>query len=282
MTSGTFLTRFAPSPTGHLHLGHAASAFHVWDAARQAGGKVLLRLEDIDQTRCRPEYDASIIRDLEWLGLGWEGAVRRQSEHFEAYAAVLEDLRARGLIYRCFRTRREIAAALPAGADPDQSGYTGKPLSQAEETDLIGRNQPFAWRLSLAAARKALGARYDALTYTEQTPQGPRETPADPAPFGDVVLARKDTPASYHLACCHDDALQGITHVIRGEDIHEMTAVHALLQALMDWPRPVYRFHPLVMGPDGRKLSKRAGDKGLLAWREDGKTPADIRAMAGL
>lgn len=282
MGENGFITRFAPSPTGHLHLGHAASAFHVWDAARAAGGKVLLRMEDIDQTRCRPEYEASILQDLHWLGLVWEGPVRRQSEHFETYANVLEALQQRGLVYRCFRTRREIAAALPAGADPETAGYTGKPLADADTHARIEAGHPFAWRLSLAAARRYLGKRYDALSYTELTPAGPRIIPADPAPFGDVVLARKDAPTSYHLACCHDDALQGITHVIRGEDIRAMTAVHVLLQALMDWPQPVYRFHPLVLGPDGRKLSKRAGDKGLYAWREGGMTPHDLRIQAGL
>tara|TARA_R110002072_G_scaffold94226_1_gene208374 strand:- start:1476 stop:2321 length:846 start_codon:yes stop_codon:yes gene_type:complete len=274
-----FVTRFAPSPTGHLHLGHAASAFHVWDAARAAGGQVLLRIEDIDQTRCRPEYEASILSDLKWLGLDWSGPVRRQSEHFDAYARVLENLEARGLIYRCFKTRREIAAALPAGADPDEAPYVGKPVSPATESERLARGHAFAWRLSLCAARDALGARYKALAFTEETAQGVRMVPANPSAFGDVVLARKDTPASYHLACCHDDALQGITHVIRGEDIRDMTSVHVLLQALMDWPTPLYRFHPLLLGPDGKKLSKRAGDKGLAAFREEGLTPGDIRAM---
>ena len=274
-----FVTRFAPSPTGHLHLGHAASAFHVWDAARAAGGHVLLRIEDIDQTRCRPEYEASILSDLKWLGLDWSGPVRRQSEHFDAYARVLENLEARGLIYRCFKTRREIAAALPAGADPDEAPYVGKPVSPATESERLARGHAFAWRLSLCAARDALGPRYKALSFTEETAQGARMVPANPSAFGDVVLARKDTPASYHLACCHDDALQGITHVIRGEDIRDMTSVHVLLQALMDWPTPLYRFHPLLLGPDGKKLSKRAGDKGLAAFREEGLTPGDIRAM---
>ncbi|MCA8901354.1 MAG: tRNA glutamyl-Q(34) synthetase GluQRS [Hyphomonas sp.] len=277
-----FRTRFAPSPTGYLHLGHAASAFYVWDAARAAGGEVRLRIEDIDRTRCRPEYETAILEDLKWLGCDWTGPVRRQSEHFDDYARVLDQLQARGLLYRCFRTRREIAAALPAGADPDEAGFTGRPLPEAEEARRLERGLPFAWRLSLAAARDALGPRYGQLSYTEETPSGPRAVRADPARFGDVVLARKETPASYHLACCHDDALQGITQVIRGEDIRDMTAVHVLLQALMDWPVPVYRFHPLVLGPDGKKLSKRAGDRGLRAYREEGMTPDDLRRLAGL
>jgi len=279
---GEFVTRFAPSPTGYLHLGHAASAFHVWDAARQAGGRVLLRLEDIDRTRCRPEYDAAILEDLEWLGLHWDGPVRRQSEHFGEYQAVLAGLQARGLVYRCFRTRREIAAALPAGADPDEAGFTGRPLPPAEEESRLARGHAFAWRLSLAAAKDTLGPRYKALHYIDESSGTARTMAADPARYGDVVLGRKETPTSYHLACCHDDALQGITHVIRGQDIREMTAVHALLQALMDWPQPVYRFHPLVMGPDGKKLSKRAGDRGLRAWRDEGKTPDELRRMTGL
>mgnify|MGYP003669942014 FL=1 len=275
----SFVTRFAPSPTGHLHLGHAASAFHVWDAARAAGGTVKLRLEDIDQTRCRPEYEASILADLKWLGLNWSGPVRRQSEPFDEYARVLDALQERGLIYRCFKTRREITAAMPAGVDPDEAAFVSKPLAPDEEAERLARGHAFAWRLSLRAAETELGARYASLAFTEETADGTRSVPANPAAFGDVVLARKDTPASYHLACCHDDALQQITHVIRGEDIREMTSVHVLLQALMDWPTTVYRFHLLVPGPDGKKLSKRAGDKGLSAYRDEGMTPGDIRAM---
>lgn len=278
---GEFITRFAPSPTGYLHLGHAASAFHVWEGARAAGGRVLLRIEDIDRTRCRAEYETAILEDLKWLGLSWDGPVRRQSDHFAEYEAVLARLRERGLLYRCFRTRREIAAALPAGADPDEAGFTGRPLPEAEENSRLERGHAFAWRLSLATARDALGPRFGRLGYIDETSGRARQVAADPARYGDVVLGRKETPASYHLACCHDDALQGVTHVIRGEDIREMTAVHALLQALMDWPQPIYRFHALILGPDGRKLSKRAGDRGLRAWRDEGKTPDDLRRMTG-
>lgn len=281
MGAGKFVTRFAPSPTGHLHLGHACSAFHVWDTARTHEGTVLLRIEDIDRTGCRPEYETSIVEDLAWLGLDWPPPLRRQSDHFAEYEAALDSLRARGLVYRCFKTRREIAAALPAGASPDTAGFTSRPLPPSREQELLDRGQAFAWRLSLAEARSQLGARYDRLGYAVFGRDGERFTLADPAPFGDVVLARKDTPTSYHLACCHDDALQGVTHVIRGEDIRDMTAIHVLLQALMDWPQPFYAFHPLVLGADGKKLSKRAGDRGLRVWREDGKTPEDIRAMTG-
>lgn len=272
-------TRFAPSPTGRLHLGHAASAFAVWDAAAAADGAVLLRIEDIDQTRCRPVYETEILEDLAWLGLRWTGDVRRQSAHFGDYDRALNALRARGLVYRCFLTRREIAARLPAGADPDEGGLVSHPLSAADETERLTHNAPFAWRLSLAAARAALGARYGGLHYTEDTGSGRIAVPAHTERFGDVVLARKDTPTSYHLACCHDDALQGITHVVRGEDLRDVTAIHVLLQALMDWPSPVYRFHPLILGPDGKKLSKRFGSKTLRDYRAEGMTPDDIRAM---
>ncbi|PKP80902.1 MAG: tRNA glutamyl-Q(34) synthetase GluQRS [Alphaproteobacteria bacterium HGW-Alphaproteobacteria-18] len=274
-----YITRFAPSPTGRLHLGHALSAFNVWAAAAEAGGEVRLRIEDIDQTRCKAEFEAGILEDLAWLGLSWTGAIRRQSDHFPEYSAVLDTLRDKGLIYRCFRTRREIASSLPAGADPDEAGFVSRPLSPNEEAGRLAHNAPFAWRLSLVAARSALAGGWSGLCYIEETPSGRARISADPAPFGDVVLARKDTPASYHLACCHDDALQGITHVVRGEDLRAVTAIHALLQALMGWPQPVYRFHPLLLGADGKKLSKRNADKSLAAYRAEGMTPADIRAM---
>lgn len=275
-----FRTRFAPSPTGRLHLGHAASAFAVWDEAAVTGAEVLLRIEDIDQTRCRPDYETGIYEDLAWLGLRWSGAVRRQSEHFAEYEAALNALRARGLVYRCFLTRREIAARLPAGADPDEGGLVSHPLAPEDEERRLAHNAPFAWRLSLAAAREELGPAFDTLSYAVWADrQGLRTVPARPERFGDVVLARKDTPASYHLACCHDDALQGVTHIIRGEDLREVTSVHTLLQALMGWPQPVYHFHPLILGPDGKKLSKRFGDKSLSDFRKEGMTPDDIRAM---
>jgi glutamyl-Q tRNA(Asp) synthetase len=274
-----YITRFAPSPTGRLHLGHAVSAFNVWAAAHAAGGKVRLRVEDIDQVRCKPEFEAGILEDLAWLGLSWDGPVRRQSDHFADYRVVLGTLESRGLIYRCFRTRREIVASLPAGADPDEACFVSRPLSSHEEAQRLVHNAAFAWRLSLDATRAEMGRAWQDLHYLEETPAGLMCQRADPSPFGDVVLARKDTPASYHLACCHDDALQGITHVVRGEDLREVTAIHALLQALMGWPRPVYRFHPLLLGADGKKLSKRNADKSLAAYRAEGMTPQDIRAM---
>ena len=243
------------------------------------GAEVILRIENIDETRCRPAFEAAIPDDLAWLGLTWRGPLRRQCDHMGEYEAALNALRARGLVYRCFLTRREISARLPAGADPDEAGFVSGPLPETEEARRLMQNAPFAWRLSLCAARQALGPRFDQLTVTEWTADGPRLWPARPEAFGDVVVARKDTPTSYHLACCHDDALQGITHVVRGEDLRAVTAIHALLQALMHWPSPIYRFHPLIRGPDGKKLSKRLGSKSLADYREEGMTPDDIRAM---
>ena len=276
-----YLTRFAPSPTGRLHLGHAASAFHVWDGARAADGRVLLRIEDIDQTRCRPEFEAGILEDLAWLGLAWDGPVRRQSEHFGAYQAVITALAARVLVYRCFLTRREIADRFGEAATTETGGFVSAPLPASEEAARLEAGEAYAWRLSLARARAQLGGAYAGLNFLEETPGGTRRVAARPDILGDAVLARKDTPASYHLACCHDDALQGITHVIRGEDLREVTHLHVLLQALMGWPQPAYRFHPLVLGPGGQKLSKRFADTALAAYRARGLGPEDIRRMAG-
>lgn len=269
-------TRFAPSPTGHLHLGHAASAFHVWRAAEGLGAQVLLRIEDIDHTRCRPQFEDSILEDLEWLGLDWPTPFRRQSEHLAGYAGVLSALRKRGLVYRCFRTRSEIAEI----TDNPES-YVGMPLPEDEELQRLAAGEPFAWRLSVAAARAALGADGETLAYRECVDGDIREVAVDPARFGDVVLARKDIATSYHIACCHDDWTQGITHVIRGEDLREVTHVHIVLQALMDWPHPIYAFHRLLFGADGEKLSKRNQDKSLRAYRAEGVTVAEIRRMTG-
>jgi glutamyl-Q tRNA(Asp) synthetase len=275
-------TRFAPSPTGRLHLGHAASAFAVWDTARAEGGDVLLRIEDIDQTRCRPAYETAILEDLEWLGLDWTGKVRRQSDHFGDYNTVLNALRARGLVYRCFLTRREIAARLPAGADPDEGGLVSKPLAPADEAARLAHQPAFAWRLSLEAAEAELGAAFRDLRYAEWTPAGLIEVAARPERFGDVVLARKDTPASYHLACCHDDALQGITHVIRGEDLFDFTPIQVILQRLFGLPTPVYHHHRLIRDDQGKRLAKRDDARAISKYRAEGATPADIRRMVGL
>ena len=278
-----FTTRFAPSPTGRLHLGHAFSAFCAFDAARAAGGQCLLRLEDIDRTRCRPEYDAAILEDLEWLGLSWPLPVRRQSQHLEAYASRLEDLRSRGLIYRCFKTRREImeaSVAAPHGPEPVYRGPRGS-MSQDEEDGRLAAGEPYAWRLSIDRVRAFLGRRGDDLWFVDETTGAACEERVDVSRLGDVVLARKDTPVSYHLCVVHDDGLQGITHVIRGEDLREATQMHRLLQALFDLPTPVYRFHRLMLGSDGRRLAKRDLSQTLAQLRQHGATAQDIRTMTG-
>jgi glutamyl-Q tRNA(Asp) synthetase len=275
----SFVTRFAPSPTGYLHLGHAFSALTALDAARAAQGRFLLRIEDIDQGRARPEFEAAIYEDLAWLGLEWETPVRRQSEHIGEYARVLQGLIDRGLVYRCFRTRREVAEAIasaPHGESEDV--FRSEALPAAEEAERIQAGEPFAWRLSLKKARAALGPAYFALVFEDET--GPVR--AEPERHGDVVLARKEFPTSYHLAAVWDDALQGVTHVIRGEDLRAAAHLHVLLQRLLDLPTPRYQHHRLLLGDDGKRLSKRDGAKTLKSLREAGATPADIRAMAGL
>ncbi len=274
-----FVTRFAPSPTGYLHLGHALSALTAFDAARAAGGDFLLRLEDIDAGRARPEFEAAILEDLAWLGLAWETPVRRQSEHMGDYRAALEQLIARGLVYRCFRTRKETADAI-ASAPHGETGevFRGEALPASEEAERLAAGAPFAWRLSLTKARAALGPDYNTLVFEDQF--GPVR--AEPERLGDVVLARKDFPASYHLASVWDDALQGVTHVIRGEDLAEAAHLHVLLQKLLQLPQPAYRHHRLVRGEDGKRLAKRDASAALRTLRAAGKSPADIRAMLGL
>ena len=283
-----FVTRFAPSPTGRLHLGHAFSALTAARAARTAGGRLILRIEDIDQGRCRPEFEAGIFEDLAWLGLDWEQPVRRQSAHFDDYARALGTLIDAGLVYRCFRTRSEILdeiARAPhlAPDGPDGPAFIGAPLAAYEERSLLAEGAPFAWRLSIARARERLGDRFASLSFTEETPDGRerRSVRANPALFGDVVLGRKDSGTSYHLASVHDDALQGVTHVIRGEDLSAAAHLHTLLQALFDWPQPLYRHHALITGADGRKFSKRDNAVSLKAMREAGLSPVDVRRRAG-
>ena len=282
-----FTTRFAPSPTGRLHLGHAFSAIQAFEAAREANGRFLLRIEDIDLTRCRPEYEAAIEDDLAWLGLSWETPVRRQSAHFDDYQAVIDSLAYRGLVYRCFKTRREIAEEIARaphhpGEGPEGAIYTRSeaPMSQAEEARRLADGEPFAWRLSVAAARETLGPAWDDLEFVEQGAGPDGETgrvKARPETLGDAILARKDVGTSYHLACCQDDALQGVSHVVRGRDLFFATHLHVLLQALMDWPSPVYRHHRLLTGPDGRRFAKRDRSLTLKALREAGETPETVR-----
>jgi glutamyl-Q tRNA(Asp) synthetase len=279
----TFTTRFAPSPSGHLHLGHAFSAWTAWHAACEADGRFVLRIEDIDTQRCKPEFEAVIQDDLIWLGLDWELPVRRQSEHFADYAGVLERLREIGVVYRCFKTRTEILddiARAPhhPGEGSEHKVYRGpsEALSADEEQARIAAGESYAWRLSLSACRDLLDERFGQLTYIED---GVGEQRADPAPLGDVVLGRKDLGTSYHLAVVHDDALQSMTHIIRGEDLREMTPLHVLLQTLLDLPIPHYHHHRLLLDETGKRFAKRNKSATLKAMREAGTTPDDVRAM---
>ena len=281
----TFVTRFAPSPTGRLHRGHAFSALTAWTAARKAGGRFLLRIEDIDPTRCRPEFEAAILDDLGWLGLDWDEDVRRQSDHLADYAAVTEALDQRGLLYRCFRTRKDILDAIgDAPHGPAEAARPG-PHPAGEEAALLSEGRPYAWRLSLDRARETLGEGVWAdLSFVEEGrgPQGQTGlVRARPETAGDVVLARKDAGTAYHVAVTRDDALQGVTHVIRGEDLFEATHVQVLIQVLMGWPTPVYRHHRLMVGPDGRRYAKRDRSVTLAELRDSGVTASDLREELG-
>lgn len=278
-----FVTRFAPSPTGLLHRGHAYSALTAFTAAKAAGGRFLLRIEDTDFTRCRPAYEEALLDDLKWLGLDWEHPVRRQSEHRADYDAALGRLRDMGVLYRCFRTRKELmalAGMAPHADDPaDAQAFVGGPLPPDEEAEQLASGRPFAWRLSLAAARDRLGD-FDRLTWVEETADPGLKT-ATPERLGDMVLGRKDIGAGYVIASVVDDALQGVTHVIRGEDLIETTSIQRVLQALLDLPTPVYRHHPLLLGPDGKRYAKRDGSVTLAALREAGVTAAELREELG-
>ncbi len=278
-TTPATVTRFAPSPTGLLHPGHAHSALF---AARAAGpdGRFLLRIEDIDAARCRPEFAEAILTDLAWLGLAWDVPVRRQSEHMADYRAALARLDAMGLLYPCFCTRKdiqdEVARAGYAPHGPDGVLYPGtcRGLSEAERADLIAAGEPHAFRLDMEAAVTRAGP----LTFTDRA----RGTiPVDGQSCGDVVLARKDVPTSYHLAVTVDDAVQGVTLVTRGEDLLHASHIHRILQALLGLPVPEYRHHGLLAGPDGKRFAKRDRSLTLRALREAGRSPADARAMAG-
>lgn len=276
-----FATRFAPSPTGLLHRGHAFSALTAYKAARAAGGLFLLRIEDIDRQRCRPQFEAAILEDVAWLGLSWDGRVRRQSEHLDDYRAALDRLRARGLVYRCFRTRREILDDIGRAPHGPGDGWRGAPLSAAQEAARLAAGDPFAWRLSLDAALAAAGP---GLSIVEegQGPGGQSGVVAvDPSAAGDVILARKDVGVAYHLAVVVDDALQGVTHVIRGQDLFEAAHVQRLLQVLLGLPAPVYRHHALLLGPDGRRFAKRDKAETLADLRARGVSAAALRAQLG-
>lgn len=278
--------RFAPSPNGYLHLGHALSALLNAEAARAAGGRMLLRIEDIDVTRCRPEFEAAIYEDLAWLGVTWDEPVRRQSEHFADYRAALARLEAMDLVYPSFESRAEIAALVaerePWPRDPDGAPlYPGvaRSMPQDERARRIAAGEPYALRLDMQKAMAQFGGR---LTWAESGDGVTGEILADPAAWGDVILARKDTPASYHLAVVVDDAHQGVTDVVRGLDLFHATSMHRLLQTLLGLPAPRYRHHRLILDADGRKLSKSTAATALRELRAQGLTPSDIRRRVGL
>ncbi|MEX2009527.1 MAG: tRNA glutamyl-Q(34) synthetase GluQRS [Dongiaceae bacterium] len=274
------VTRFAPSPTGYLHLGHALSALTGWRAARAAGGRFLLRIEDIDAGRCRPDFEAAIYEDLAWLGLDWERPVRRQSEHLADYAAALERLRDLGVVYPCFCTRREIAAEIaaagraPHGAEGPVYPGTCRWLSPADRGARIAVGDAYGLRLDAGRAHGLVGT----LSWQEQA-QG--AVAVEPQLLGDVVLARKDAPASYHLAVALDDHVQGVTLVTRGRDLFSATHVHRLLQALLGLAAPAYHHHVLLTNEAGERLAKRDAAASLRSLRAAGAAPAAGRGMAG-
>ncbi len=282
-------TRFAPSPTGYLHLGHAFSALTAFFAAREAGGRFLLRIEDIDEIRCKPEFETAIHEDLAWLGLAWEEPVRRQSAHFADYAAALERLKGLGVVYRCFKTRSdildEIARAPHLAAEgPEGPAYFGAPLPAEEERSMLAASAPYAWRLSVAASRTVLGPAFNALAFTAEgaSPNGESgRINARPEIFGDAVIGRKDSGTSYHLASIVDDALQGVTHVIRGVDLFHAAHLHRLLQALLGLPEPRYIHHRLLSDETGRRLAKRDKAATLRALRQAGESADSVRARLG-
>ncbi len=251
-------TRFAPSPTGYLHLGHVLAAKEAFSF-----GSCLLRIEDIDHTRCKPDYTAAIYKDLDWLGFDWPLPVRVQSQHMDDYTGVIEALRGRGLLYRCFKTRSELARSPPA------------PLPKAEVTARLADDAPFAWRLSLKKCRPLITA---SLNYTDTD----HYKTVDIDTLTDIVLARKDIGTSYHIAVTHDDWIQNITHVVRGADFIGQTPYHVLLQHLMGWPTPAYHHHALLLRDDGEKLSKRNLDTSVKSLRENSLTARQVLDMASL
>lgn len=275
--------RFAPSPTGYLHLGHAYSALFNKRLCQQASGRLLLRIEDIDTSRCRPEYEAAMLDDLAWLGLEWEQPVRRQSEHLAEYSAALEKLKAAGLVYPSFASRAEakkLAQQRGPGWPKDPDGvplYAGpeRSWSDVQRAEALKEKPRAAWRLDMEKAARIVGP----LTWNEV---GEGQMVCDPRDWGDVIVARVGSPTSYHLCVVVDDALQGITNAVRGTDLRAATAVHRILQTLLDLPQPTYRHHGLILDEGGNKLSKRDGAQSLSHLRAEGATPQDIAAMIGL
>jgi glutamyl-Q tRNA(Asp) synthetase len=284
-----FVTRFAPSPTGLLHLGHAFSALTAFDAAQKAGGRFVLRIEDTDVTRCKAEFETAIFEDLAWLGITWDEPVRRQSDHMAEYAAVLARLIGLGVMYRCFKTRKDLMADIASAPHGPILAYRGEPLAPAVEAERLASGEAFAWRLSLDLSLQVLNNRQQ----PNSSPLAFRRdglgceidgvwTPIDPTRTGDAVIARKEFAASYHLASVWDDALQGITHVIRGADLNEAPHLHVLLQALLDLPTPSYTHHRMILDEDGKRLAKRDHSITLRAMRDARVTAGDIRAQLGL
>ncbi|PBB88858.1 tRNA glutamyl-Q(34) synthetase GluQRS [Mesorhizobium sp. WSM3876] len=291
MTLLTF--RFAPSPNGELHLGHAYSALLNQQMAARAGGRLLLRVEDIDVTRCTPEFEAGIFRDLEWLGLAWEKPVRRQSEHFAEYGTVLDRLIAEELVYPAFMSRGEIRAFIAETEkqgrdwprDPDGVPLypsLDKALPVKERKRRIAENMPFAWRLDIEAAVARASPHLSWTEFNDETMSTTQIVEARPQVWGDVIVARRDVPTSYHLAVVLDDALQGVSHVVRGQDLYSATGVQRLLQELLGLSPPRYFHHRLILGPDGRKLSKSLKDTGLAALRQAGVSAQDVKRLVGL
>ncbi len=289
MTKPAF--RFAPSPNGRLHPGHAYSALLNDEFARRFGGRFLLRIEDIDLARCRPAFTEAILEDLAWLGLSWETPVRRQSEHFDDYRAAFGRLKARGLAYPCFCSRKDIAEAVmgreaesggPWPRDPDGAPvYPGtcRALPAGEAERRIATGEPHAWRIDMAAVRALLPGPHAFRRFDREGREDTVE--ADPWRWGDAVIVRKDTPTSYHLSVVVDDALQGITHVVRGRDLEAATDLHVLLQGLLDLPTPLYHHHGLILDPAGDKLAKSRQSQTLAELREQGVTAAEIRRRLG-
>jgi glutamyl-Q tRNA(Asp) synthetase len=281
--------RFAPSPNGRLHLGHAYCALKNEQIATELGAVMLLRIEDIDLTRCTPELEQAIYEDLEWLGFEWQKPVRRQSEHFEDYAAALERLIEQGLAYPTAMTRGEIKAHVNAfeesgkdwPRDPDGAPiYPGieRDYSSMDRIAIIQSGKPFAWRLDM---KKALRHISQPLFWSEAGDEDIDQISADPATWGDVVLSRSDAASSYHLSVVVDDALQGITHVVRGQDLYNATSIHRLLQVLLSLPAPNYHHHRLILDHEGHKLSKSNKSTALFEMREAGMTPLDVRSLVG-
>ncbi|NEJ70281.1 tRNA glutamyl-Q(34) synthetase GluQRS [Rhizobium phaseoli] len=282
--------RFAPSPNGQLHLGHALSALLNRDMAEAEHGRLLLRIEDIDQARCKPEFEVGILSDLDWLDIDWESPVRRQSEHFPEYQAALHALIERGLVYPAFLTRGEVKARVAANEaagrswprDPDGTPHypaNDRERPEDEWLEMLASGKKHAWRLDM---RKALDLIGELLFWTETGDGRSGEIAAEPEVWGDVILSRSDAPSSYHLSVVVDDALQGVTHVVRGFDLFAATSVHRLLQVLLDLPQPIYHHHRLILDAAGRKLSKSDGDSGLGELRARGMSGADIRRLVGL